>query len=56
MTRKEFVAVAIATLITVMAWMIFDIIHARSKVEISPKVKEFTEPINPQFDLEVLNE
>ncbi|MBI4036466.1 hypothetical protein HY386_01135 [Candidatus Daviesbacteria bacterium] len=52
MGRKEFLIIAIATLITVLAWVIFDILHARAKVTIPPKTQELIEPLNPNFDLE----
>lgn len=51
MNKKEFLLIAIITFITVLAWVVFDILHARSKVEISPKVQEVIEPIDPNFDL-----
>lgn len=51
MNRKEVLVVAIMTFITICAWVIFTIIHTRSKVEISPKLQEVIEPINPNFDL-----
>lgn len=56
MNRKEFLVVAIATLITVIAWVVFDIIHARQSTEISPKLQEVINPIDPNFDTGALNE
>ena len=53
-TKKEWLIAVILTFITVCAWVIFDIVHARSQVEISPQLKEIIEPINPQFDLKAL--
>lgn len=50
MTKKEWLIAAILTLITVLAWVVFDIIHARSSVEIPQNLKEVIEPINPNFD------
>lgn len=55
MDRKSLLIIAIATLITVIAWVVFDIMHAKANVEISPKVQEVIEPINPVFDTEVIN-
>lgn len=50
MTKKEFLIVAILTLITVCAWAVFDILHARAQVEIPPKTRELIEPITPGFN------
>lgn len=51
MTKKEWLIAAILTFITVCAWVIFDIIHARSQVQISPKLQEVIEPISPEFNI-----
>jgi len=48
--RKEWLIVAILTFITICAWAIFNILHARAQVEIPQKTQELIEPINPQFD------
>lgn len=53
MTRKEWFIAAVLTFITICAWVIFDILHERSKVEISPKVQEVIEPIDPNFNISV---
>ena len=54
MTRKELLIAAVLTFITVAAWVVFDAIHARSKVEVSPKVQQIIEPISPDFNIESL--
>lgn len=54
--KKEWLIVAILTFITVCAWVIFDILHARAQVEIPPKTQEIIEPINPEFNTSVLDE
>lgn len=54
MTRKEWLIAAILTFITICAWVIFDIIHARAQVEILPKIQEIIEPISPEFDTSIL--
>lgn len=54
MTKKGWLIATILTFITICAWVIFDILHARSKVEIPQKVQEVIEPINPQFNTKVL--
>lgn len=51
MIKKEWLVLAIITFITVSAWVIFDIFHARAQIEISPKVQEVIEPLNPEFDI-----
>lgn len=56
MNRKEWLIAVILTFITICAWVIFDIVHTRSQVEINPAWKEVIEPIDPQFNLEALDE
>jgi len=53
-TKKAYLIIAIITLLTVIAWVVFDIIHARSKVEVPAELQQLTEPVNPSFDLNVL--
>ena len=50
--RKSFLVIAIVTLITIILWVIFDILHTRANVEISPKLQEVIEPIDPSFDIQ----
>lgn len=50
MTRKEWLIAVILTFTTLCAWVIFDILHTRAQVEISPKIQEVIEPINPNFN------
>lgn len=54
MTRKEWLIAAILTLVTIIAWVIFDIIHSYSKVETPQKVQEVIEPISPDFNTQSL--
>lgn len=51
MIRKEWLIVTILTFIAILAWVVFDIIHTRAKVEIPSQLQELTEPINPEFDI-----
>lgn len=51
MTKKEWLIAAILTFITICGWVIFDILHTRSKVEVSPKLQEIIEPVSPEFNL-----
>lgn len=53
MTKREWLIAAILTFITVCAWVVFDIYHTRTKVEIPPKTQETIEPINPEFNTKV---
>lgn len=50
MTRKGWLIAAVLTLITILSWVIFDVLHTRSKVEIPSQVQSIIEPINPNFD------
>lgn len=52
--RKSFLIIAIATLATIILWVIFDILHARANVEISPKLQEIIEPLDPNFDIQAV--
>ena len=54
MTKKAYLVIAIITLMTVFAWVVFDIIHARSQVETPAELQSITEPIDPNFDLDAL--
>lgn len=49
MTKKEWLVAAIFTFITLCAWVVFDILHTRTKVEIPNNVQQLIEPINPEF-------
>lgn len=50
MNRKEWLIAVIITFITICAWVIFDIFHTRSQVEIPQKLQEIIEPISPDFN------
>lgn len=54
MNKKEFLIIAIATLITVIGWVVFDIIHARYEIKTTPNLEELARPIDPNFDLQGL--
>lgn len=54
MSSKEFLIIVIATFITVVGWVAFDIIHKRAAVEIPANIQEVITPIDPNFDLEGL--
>ena len=52
MSSKEFLIIVIATFITVVGWVVFDIIHKRAAVEIPANIQEIITPVEPNFDLE----
>lgn len=56
MTKKEWLIASVATFITICAWVIFDIIHTRSRVEIPKDLQGVLEPINPNFDTKILEQ
>lgn len=56
MLSKEFLIIAITTLITIASWVTFDIIHSRTQVKTTSNIEELTRPINPNFDLEGFNQ
>lgn len=51
MSRKEFLVIAFATLITVILWAILDTLHTRRESEIPQEWVEAAEPLNPNFDV-----
>ncbi len=51
MTKKQWLIAAILTFATICAWVVFDALHVRQQVEISPKVKGLIEPISPAFNV-----
>ncbi len=50
MNRKEWLIAVIITFVTICVWVIFDIFHTRSQVEIPQKLQEIIEPISPDFN------
>lgn len=54
MKQKDFLLIAIFTFITVSAWIILSIYHARVTSTISPALKEKIEPIEPRFNTAVI--
>lgn len=53
-TKKQWLIAAILTFITVCTWVISDILHTRTQVEIPTKVQEIIEPIDPEFNTSML--
>lgn len=56
MNKKEWLIAVILTFITICAWVIFDIVHTRSKTEIPSELQEIIEPVDPQFNLKAFEE
>lgn len=56
MRQKEFIIVLGITLLVVIGWVIFDIIHSKSSVQLDPKVQNIIEPLNPSFDTKLIEE
>lgn len=54
MTKKEFIILFFVTFVVIMAWIIFDILHTRANVQITPKLEQARQPLNPNFDLSTL--
>lgn len=52
--RKEILVATILTFITILAWVVFDVLHTRSQVEIPAPLQELTEPVNPDFNIKGL--
>ena len=50
MIRKQWLIVTILTFITILAWVVFDILHTQAEVEVPSELQELTEPISPDFD------
>lgn len=55
MTKRGWLVATVLTFITICAWVLFDILHARSQVEIPAKTQEIIEPISPQFNTKTLD-
>ncbi len=50
MKGKQFLAILILTFITVVIWVVFDIIQSRNAVAPAPEIQQLLEPISPTFD------
>lgn len=55
MSGKQFFYIVIATFITVVIWVVLDIVHTRSQAQIPPEINQLLEPVNPNFDQEVIS-
>lgn len=55
MTGRQFLYIIIATCITILIWVVLDIIQDRSRVQPPMDVQLHLEPIDPNFDKEVID-
>lgn len=55
MDSKDMLIVAIFTLITVMAWIAFDVYHAGIANNITTTEERLMTPLNPNFDDQVIS-
>lgn len=53
MTTKQWLVATILTFITICAWVIFEILHARAQVEVPSKIQQVIEPIDPNFNTSI---
>lgn len=54
MRNKDFIILAFFTLVTVLLWMFFELLHTANKSTITPVVAEQIKPIVPHFDTKLL--
>ncbi len=52
--NRRWLVVAIFTFCIILAWVVFDTLHQRTKVEIPTNIQEDIEPISPDFNTNVL--
>ena len=55
MTNKNWFIATVLVFVTICAWVVFDILHITSEVEIPPETSKLIEPINPEFNTQVLD-
>ncbi len=54
MKDKDVLFISVATLITALAWMVFDAYHAYTTYTISQELTEIALPITPKIDLTII--
>lgn len=54
LTNRDILILSIFTLVTVIAWITFEVYHAATTSNVTPVQKELLTPLNPVFDEEVL--
>ncbi|OGF98835.1 hypothetical protein A3D78_06035 [Candidatus Gottesmanbacteria bacterium RIFCSPHIGHO2_02_FULL_39_14] len=56
MNRKEVYILAIITFLTVFAWVVFGIIHAKNTSAINASEIKKLAPLTPYFDSDIINQ
>ena len=56
MNNKDWLTVSIFTLITVTAWIVFDVYHAAVMSTITEVQQRLTTPLNPKLNPEILSQ
>jgi hypothetical protein len=54
MNGRQFLVVMIITFITVIVWVVFDILHSRSTIKPTQETVNLVKPISPDFDIDAL--
>ncbi|MBI2011394.1 hypothetical protein HYS91_01365 [Candidatus Daviesbacteria bacterium] len=50
MNKKELLVLSLVTFLVFIVWISTDIYRTKSNIEISPKLQQALEPLNPNFD------
>lgn len=53
--RRDWVIILSITFVVFIAWVVSDIYHARPGVQITAKLQEALEPLDPNFDQAMLD-
>lgn len=56
MSNKQFLYIVIATFITILIWVVMDVMRSQSRVQTPAEIQQLLQPINPAFDQEAINE
>lgn len=56
MNNKQFLIILIVTFITVIVWVVLDIVQSRNTVGPAPEIQQLLKPISPIFDTSGLNQ
>jgi len=55
MNRKELAIIAIVIFLTVTAWIVFELYHAKNTNTVSQKELRQVTPLTPTFDNDIIN-
>ena len=55
-TNRDIIILSLFSLITIIAWIVFDVYHAATTSQITPVQQELMIPVNPVFDASVIKE